>query len=141
MPLKSFLKKKSFHRAKTRFHKRRCQNHKKLLSLLSFRRVSFQFTTFSINYPANSVVFFPAQRIYVSAQNSPSSHLLFFRSFTAMVVRFITRRFIGDYDSCERVYMYNTTIDNEIVNFEILDSTGQLVIAEHKSVVRLLKSL
>lgn len=28
------------------------------------------------------------------------------------------------------MYTFNTTIDNEIVNFEILDSTGQLVIVE-----------
>lgn len=46
----------------------------------------------------------------------------------AMVVRFITKRFIGDYDpSLERVYNYTTTIDNETVNFEILDSAGQMV--------------
>jgi hypothetical protein len=42
-----------------------------------------------------------------------------------MVVRFITRRFIGEYDSTERIYKYeNAVIDNEIVNFEILDSAG-----------------
>ena len=42
-----------------------------------------------------------------------------------MVVRFITRSFIGEYDSTERIYKYeNAVIDNEIVNFEILDSAG-----------------
>lgn len=42
-----------------------------------------------------------------------------------MVVRFITRRFIGEYDSAERIYKYeNAVIDSEIVNFEILDSAG-----------------
>jgi hypothetical protein len=45
-----------------------------------------------------------------------------------MVVRFITRRFIGEYDSSEQLYTYNTTIDKETINFEILDSSGQLVI-------------
>lgn len=41
-----------------------------------------------------------------------------------MVVRFITKRFIGEYDSTERTYKYNAVIDNENVNFEILDSAG-----------------
>ncbi|KAG5684050.1 hypothetical protein PVAND_013301 [Polypedilum vanderplanki] len=43
---------------------------------------------------------------------------------SAMVVRFITRRFIGEYDTRERIYNFNTIIDNETVNFEILDSCG-----------------
>lgn len=47
-----------------------------------------------------------------------------------MVVRFITCRFIGDYDSTERVYTFSTTVDNETVNFEILDAAGQMVIAK-----------
>lgn len=45
----------------------------------------------------------------------------------AMVVRFITRRFIGDYDpNLEKVYTHNTVIDNDVVLFEILDATGQM---------------
>lgn len=56
-----------------------------------------------------------------------------------MVVRFITRRFIGEYDSSERVYTFTTTIDNEIVNFEILDAAGQLVIVANKSNVKWLR--
>jgi hypothetical protein len=44
--------------------------------------------------------------------------------FPAMVVRFITKRFIGEYDSQERIYNFNAVIDNETVNFEILDSCG-----------------
>ncbi|CAD7079832.1 unnamed protein product [Hermetia illucens] len=45
---------------------------------------------------------------------------------TAMVVRFITRRFIGEYDpNLEKVYTFNTVIDNELVPFEILDAAGQ----------------
>ncbi|GBP75743.1 Ras-related and estrogen-regulated growth inhibitor [Eumeta japonica] len=44
----------------------------------------------------------------------------------ALVVRFITRRFIGEYDpNLEKVYSFQTEIDNEIVHFEILDSAGE----------------
>ncbi|XP_035775810.1 uncharacterized protein LOC118457915 isoform X2 [Anopheles albimanus] len=43
-----------------------------------------------------------------------------------MVVRFITKRFIGEYDpNLEKVYTFNTLIDNELVLFEILDAAGQ----------------
>jgi hypothetical protein len=41
-----------------------------------------------------------------------------------MVVRFITRRFIGEYDTRERIYNFDTVIDNELVHFEILDACG-----------------
>ncbi|XP_053692637.1 ras-related and estrogen-regulated growth inhibitor [Sabethes cyaneus] len=44
---------------------------------------------------------------------------------TAMVVRFITKRFIGEYDPKEMVYYFNTPVDNEFVQFEILDTAGQ----------------
>ncbi|XP_055682708.1 ras-related and estrogen-regulated growth inhibitor isoform X1 [Lutzomyia longipalpis] len=44
---------------------------------------------------------------------------------TAMVVRFITKRFIGSYDSSdEKIYSYTTVIDNEIVAFDIADRPG-----------------
>lgn len=45
-----------------------------------------------------------------------------------MVVRFITRRFIGEYDpNLEKIYSFNTIMDNETVLFEILDAkSGQL---------------
>jgi GTPase SAR1 family protein len=43
-----------------------------------------------------------------------------------MVVRFITKRFIGEYDpNLEKIYTHNTIVDNEIVLFEILDAAGQ----------------
>lgn len=43
-----------------------------------------------------------------------------------MVVRFITRRFIGEYDpNLEKIYSFQTVIDNEMVYFEILDSAGE----------------
>ncbi|XP_069963690.1 ras-related and estrogen-regulated growth inhibitor isoform X2 [Bactrocera oleae] len=45
---------------------------------------------------------------------------------SAMVVRFITRRFIGEYDpNLEKVYTHNTTFDNELIQFDILDAAGQ----------------
>lgn len=45
---------------------------------------------------------------------------------TAMVVRFITRRFIGEYDpNLEKIYTYATTVDNEMVQFDILDAARQ----------------
>ncbi|CAK1551826.1 unnamed protein product [Leptosia nina] len=44
---------------------------------------------------------------------------------SALVVRFITRRFIGEYDpNLEKIYTFQTVIDNETVYFEILDSAG-----------------
>nr|XP_022909403.1 ras-related and estrogen-regulated growth inhibitor-like [Onthophagus taurus] len=46
---------------------------------------------------------------------------------SAMVVRFITRRYIGEYDpTLEKVYNFHTVIDNEMVYFEILDTAGQI---------------
>lgn len=46
--------------------------------------------------------------------------------FLALVVRFITRRYIGDYDpTLEKVYTFHTVIDNEMVYFDILDTAGQ----------------
>ncbi|XP_036328238.1 ras-related and estrogen-regulated growth inhibitor [Rhagoletis pomonella] len=45
---------------------------------------------------------------------------------SAMVVRFITRRFIGEYDpNLEKIYTHNTTFDNELIQFDILDAAGQ----------------
>ena len=44
----------------------------------------------------------------------------------ALVVRFITRRFIGEYDpNLEKVYNFHTLMDNEMVFFEILDTAAQ----------------
>jgi hypothetical protein len=43
----------------------------------------------------------------------------------AFVVRFLTRRFIGDYDpKLERCYPVNTTFNGEHVMLELLDSGG-----------------
>lgn len=56
--------------------------------------------------------------------NQPFFIHFFHCMFIAMVVRFITRRFIGEYDTRECFYNFNTIIDNEMVSFEILDSCG-----------------
>jgi hypothetical protein len=43
-----------------------------------------------------------------------------------MVVRFITKRYIGEYDpTLEKLYTFHTVIDNETVYFDILDTAGQ----------------
>ncbi|XP_008940196.1 PREDICTED: ras-related and estrogen-regulated growth inhibitor-like, partial [Merops nubicus] len=43
-----------------------------------------------------------------------------------LTVRFITRRFIGDYDpTLEMIYRHMAVIDGEMVHFEILDTAGQ----------------
>ncbi|XP_063800421.1 ras-related and estrogen-regulated growth inhibitor-like [Pseudophryne corroboree] len=45
---------------------------------------------------------------------------------TALTVRFITKRFIGDYDpTLEMIYRHTAAIDGEFVHFEILDTAGQ----------------
>lgn len=55
----------------------------------------------------------------------------------AMVVRFITRRFIGEYDpNLEKVYSFSTIIDNEMVLFEILDAAGQLNVSKPISEIK-----
>lgn len=51
---------------------------------------------------------------------------------SAMVVRFITRRFIGEYDpNLEKIYSFSTIIDNEMILFEILDAAGQLNVSNY----------
>ncbi|XP_046395015.1 ras-related and estrogen-regulated growth inhibitor isoform X2 [Ischnura elegans] len=45
---------------------------------------------------------------------------------SALVVRFITRRYIGEYDpNLEKVYAFHTMLGGEAVSFEILDTAGQ----------------
>uniref|UniRef100_UPI00358EE028 ras-related and estrogen-regulated growth inhibitor-like isoform X2 n=1 Tax=Myxine glutinosa TaxID=7769 RepID=UPI00358EE028 len=45
---------------------------------------------------------------------------------SALTVRFITRRFIGEYDpTLETIYQHSATVDGEVVHFEILDTAGQ----------------
>ncbi|KAF5307249.1 hypothetical protein FQR65_LT06965 [Abscondita terminalis] len=44
---------------------------------------------------------------------------------TALIVRFVTRRYIGEYDpTLEKIYTYHTLIDNEMIYFDILDTAG-----------------
>lgn len=40
-------------------------------------------------------------------------------------MRFVTKKFIGDYDpNLEKMYTYQVTMESETVNFEILDTAG-----------------
>ncbi|XP_078093616.1 ras-related and estrogen-regulated growth inhibitor-like [Mustelus asterias] len=45
---------------------------------------------------------------------------------TAITVRFITKRFIGEYDpTLETIYRHVSLVDGECVHFEVLDTAGQ----------------
>uniref|UniRef100_A0A3B3DT39 small monomeric GTPase n=1 Tax=Oryzias melastigma TaxID=30732 RepID=A0A3B3DT39_ORYME len=45
----------------------------------------------------------------------------------ALVVRFLTRRFIWEYDpTLESTYRHQASIDDEVVTMEILDTAGQV---------------
>ncbi|XP_028812381.1 ras-related and estrogen-regulated growth inhibitor-like [Denticeps clupeoides] len=45
---------------------------------------------------------------------------------TAVAVRFITKRFIGEYDpTLETIYRHEMMMGGDVVNFEILDTAGQ----------------
>lgn len=45
---------------------------------------------------------------------------------SAIVVRFLTKRFIWEYDpTLESTYRHQATIDDEVVSMEILDTAGQ----------------
>lgn len=44
---------------------------------------------------------------------------------SALLVRFVTKKFIGDYDpNLEKMYTYQVCMESETVNFEILDTAG-----------------
>jgi len=44
---------------------------------------------------------------------------------TALLVRFVTKKFIGDYDpNLEKMYTYQVSMESEMANFEILDTAG-----------------
>ncbi|XP_043297665.1 ras-related and estrogen-regulated growth inhibitor isoform X1 [Cervus elaphus] len=46
---------------------------------------------------------------------------------SALVVRFLTKRFIWEYDpTLESTYRHQATIDDEVVTMEILDTAGQV---------------
>lgn len=89
------------------------KNSIKIFFCRHFSRKIFQL---DIQICFNACTFLPL--IFLSCEKTKS---------IAMVVRFITRRFIGDYDpNLEKVYTHNTVIDNDVVLFEILDATGQM---------------
>lgn len=52
---------------------------------------------------------------------------ILFLLISALIVRFITKRFIGEYDSnLEKIYPLTMIVDNELVQFEILDAAGYI---------------
>uniref|UniRef100_A0A3B3I9X3 small monomeric GTPase n=1 Tax=Oryzias latipes TaxID=8090 RepID=A0A3B3I9X3_ORYLA len=54
---------------------------------------------------------------------------------SALVVRFLTRRFIWEYDpTLESTYRHQANIDDEVVTMEILDTAGQVRPEPHRSV-------
>lgn len=69
-------------------------------------------------------------------------YLGLFLDFSALVVRFITKRFIGEYDpTLEKTYMFHTVMENEMIYFEILDTAGQPYVrvdnsASYKATIR-----
>uniref|UniRef100_A0A8C9T4X5 Ras-related and estrogen-regulated growth inhibitor n=1 Tax=Scleropages formosus TaxID=113540 RepID=A0A8C9T4X5_SCLFO len=63
---------------------------------------------------------------------APSLEFVFLRSVTslcfpaALVVRFLTKRFIWEYDpTLESTYRHQANVDDEVVNMDILDTAGQ----------------
>lgn len=76
-----------------------------------------------ISSPPVSLLFL--HKGYLIANNRRFSFNVFL--FAALVVRFITRRFIGEYDpNLEQVYTHSTIMNDEAVLFEILDAAGHL---------------
>lgn len=46
-------------------------------------------------------------------------------NLSAMIVRFITKRFIGDYDpKASKSYTFHYQVDNEDTIFQIMDGSG-----------------
>ncbi|XP_058277159.1 ras-related and estrogen-regulated growth inhibitor-like isoform X1 [Hirundo rustica] len=70
----------------------------------------------------------PMERVEMPLKVFPGLSLLprMPKAHPALTVRFITRRFIGDYDpTLEMIYRHVAVIDGEMVHFEILDTAGQ----------------
>lgn len=56
---------------------------------------------------------------------------------SAIVVRFLTKRFIWEYDpTLESTYRHQATIDDEVISMEILDTAGQEDIVQRESHMR-----
>ncbi|XP_061171633.1 ras-related and estrogen-regulated growth inhibitor-like [Saccostrea echinata] len=56
---------------------------------------------------------------------------------SALVVRFLTRRFIWEYDpTLECTYKHVATVDDELVNMEILDTAGQVEALQREGHIR-----
>lgn len=53
--------------------------------------------------------------------------------FSALVVRFLTGRFIWEYDpTLEAAYRHHTMVDDEVAVMDILDTAGQVNGWEHR---------
>ncbi|KAF7248746.1 Ras-related and estrogen-regulated growth inhibitor [Varanus komodoensis] len=58
-------------------------------------------------------------------------------STQALVVRFLTKRFIWEYDpTLESTYRHQATIDDEVVSMEILDTAGQEDVIQKEGHIR-----
>lgn len=56
---------------------------------------------------------------------------------SAIVVRFLTKRFIWEYDpTLESTYRHQATIDDEVISMEILDTAGQEDVVQRESHMR-----
>ncbi|XP_078276049.1 ras-related and estrogen-regulated growth inhibitor [Rhinoraja longicauda] len=56
---------------------------------------------------------------------------------SAIVVRFLTKRFIWEYDpTLESTYRHQASIDDEVVSMEILDTAGQEDVVQRESHMR-----
>uniref|UniRef100_A0A5F9CN19 Ras-related and estrogen-regulated growth inhibitor n=1 Tax=Oryctolagus cuniculus TaxID=9986 RepID=A0A5F9CN19_RABIT len=56
---------------------------------------------------------------------------------SALVVRFLTKRFIWEYDpTLESTYRHQATIDDEVVSMEILDTAGQEDVVQREGHMR-----
>ena len=54
-------------------------------------------------------------------------NIVFYRCVSALVVRYLTRRFIWEYDpTLEFTYKQQPLIDDELSSLEILDTAGQV---------------
>jgi hypothetical protein len=83
----------------------------------------------SHNHKIDDFMKFDSHKTSTKKKTAKFSHSLL---FPAMVVRYITKRFIGEYDpNLEKTYTHNTTVDNEDVFFEILDGAKQSNVRIH----------
>jgi hypothetical protein len=96
---------------------------------ISNKSFHFHSVGFSVPFHPEIVLNLDTPSKFQSTSHYTAKHLIiqFPLLIPAMVVRFITRRFIGEYDpNLEKIYSFNTIVDNECIFFEILDTAGPL---------------